>query len=101
MSIELKMLCFSILLGFVELIAASQMATQERGIAWNLSSREEKLPDLTGAAGRMDRAFKNFMQTFPFFAAAVFLVHVAGRASWISVDGAVLYFSSRVIHWIV
>ncbi len=32
---------------------------------------------------RVQRAFANYMQTFPFFAAAVLMAHVAGRHSWL------------------
>ena len=38
------------------------------------------------------------MQTFPFFAAAVLVAHVAGRHSWGTVLGAHLYFWARLAY---
>ena len=44
----------------------------------------------------MQRAFANFMQTFPFFAAAVLTAHLANRHTWLTVLGAHLYFWARL-----
>ena len=49
-------------------------------------------------AGRLDRAQRNFLETFPLFAAAVLIAHVAGRHSWMTEWGAQLYFWGRVVY---
>ena len=46
----------------------------------------------------MERAFANYMQTFPFFAAAVLIAHVAQRHSWLTVTGAHLFFWARLVY---
>jgi uncharacterized MAPEG superfamily protein len=46
----------------------------------------------------LERALRNFLETFPVFVAAVFLVHVLGREGSLSQYGAGLYFSARVVY---
>ena len=55
-------------------------------------------PALTGLAGRLHRALRNFIETFPLFAAAVLTAHVAGTHSWMTEWGAQLYFGARLIY---
>lgn len=98
MTIELKMLAFSIVLGFVQLILAAQTMTWQRGVKWNLSARDQSLPGLTGLAGRLDRAFKNFLETFAFFMGAVLLVTLTKTESSLTAMGAQLYFYGRVLY---
>lgn len=65
MTVELEMLTLSIVLGIVQIVAASHAASLQRGYRWTASSRdeEEKVPPLRGVAGRLDRALRNFVET--------------------------------------
>ena len=67
MTVELKMLTLSVVLGIVQIVAASHAASLQRGYQWTASSRDEKVPPLQGVAGRLDRALRNFLETFPLF----------------------------------
>jgi uncharacterized MAPEG superfamily protein len=98
LSIELKMLFYSAILGIVQLLIAAHLSTLQRGVKWNLSSRDEKVPELTGVAGRMDRAFKNFMETFPFFMAAILIVQITQMQNSSSSIGAMIYFWARILY---
>jgi uncharacterized MAPEG superfamily protein len=98
LSTELKMLFYSSLLGIFQLLFATYLKTAKRGLKWNLSARDEKMPDLTGEAGRMDRAFKNFMETFPFFIAAIVMVQITQIHSTLSSAGAMIYFWARLVY---
>jgi uncharacterized MAPEG superfamily protein len=98
LSIELKMLLYSAILGIVQLLAAAHFSTLQRGVKWNLSPRDQKTPELTGVAGRLDRAFKNFMETFPFFIAAILMVQITQMQSTSSMIGAHLYFWARLVY---
>jgi uncharacterized MAPEG superfamily protein len=49
-------------------------------------------------AGRLTRAAANFLETFPFFAAAVLMAAVLGRHNWMTQGGAILYFVGRLIY---
>ena len=97
MGIELKFLVWAIVLGLVQLLLADALVTRQRGLAWNTGPRDSS-PPLTGVAGRSERAYRNFLETFPFFAAAVLAVTVAGRADENSALGVQLYFWARVAY---
>jgi len=98
MTPELKMLGLSIVLGLVQIVLASHAASLQRGYMWTASARDEALPALTGLAGRLNRALQNFVETFPLFAAAVLMAHVAGKHSWMTEWGAQLYFGARAAY---
>jgi uncharacterized MAPEG superfamily protein len=98
MSVELTMLALAAVLGFVHLFLAAHFVTQERGAAWNTGARDNT-PPLTGkVAGRLDRAFRNFRETFPIFAVAVFLITFLDRHNARTEWGSQLYFWMRVIY---
>ena len=99
MTIELKMLAWSIVLGLAYVLIAAGLATQQRGITWNAGNREGDAKPLTGVAGRADRASRNFLETFPFFAAAVLAVVLTHRNTDHTAMGAQIYFWARVVYW--
>ncbi len=92
MTVELKMLTLSVVLGIVQIVAASHAASLQRGYQWTASSRDEKVPPLQGVAGRLDRALRNFLETFPLFAAVVLAAHVTDTHNALTALGAQLYF---------
>jgi len=98
MTLELRMLALSIVLGLVQIVLASHAASLQRGYVWSASSRDEVVPKLTGVAGRLERALQNFVETFPLFAAAVLTAHVAATHNWMTEWGAQLYFWARVVY---
>ena len=98
MSFELAMLAAGCVLCLVQIIISSHAASLQRGYRWTASSRDAEVPPLTGVAGRIERAFRNFLETFPVFVAAVLLVHVLRRESALSEWGAGLYFSARLVY---
>lgn len=98
MTIELRMLLLSVVLGFVHIVAASHAASLQRGYRWAASARDREMVPLTGVAGRLDRALRNFSETFPSFAALVFAAHVMGRHEALTEYGAVLYFTARLAY---
>ncbi|AKC85654.1 MAPEG family protein [Pseudoxanthomonas suwonensis] len=97
MGIELQFLGWVIVLGLVQLLLAAGLSTRQRGLAWNTGPRDSS-PPLAGVAGRSDRAFRNFLETFPFFAAAVLAVTLAGRTGEATALGVQLYFWARVAY---
>src|SRR5688572_20340197 len=79
MTIEIQMLAWAIALGVLQLLTAATLSSLQRGAKWAVHARDGVAPPLTGLAARMDRAFGNFIETFPFFAAAVLAVLVSGK----------------------
>src|SRR5262249_23693315 len=98
MTLELKMLALSIVRGLIQIVLASHAASLQRGYVWTASSRDEAVSALTGVAGRLARALQNFVETFPLFAAAVLIAHVAATHSWMTEWGVQLYFWGRVAY---
>jgi uncharacterized MAPEG superfamily protein len=98
MSVELEMLGWSVCLGLLYLGVAASLATGQRGLKWNAGNRNGEAKPLTGAAARADRAYRNFLETFPFFAAAVLAVVVQGSGKGHSAMGAELYFWARLVY---
>jgi uncharacterized MAPEG superfamily protein len=101
MTIELQMLAWSVVLGLAEILVAVEAATLVRGVRWNMSSREAPQAPLVGMPGRLDRAYRNFLESFPFFAAAVLVCHLAGREGTLSLIGVQLYFWARLAHFLL
>ena len=95
---ELKMLLLASILGLAQLILATHAATKARGVNWNMSARDKTPPPLEGVAARLDRAFKNFQETFPFFIGAVVVVQMLSKNSSMTILGAQLYLYARVVY---
>jgi uncharacterized MAPEG superfamily protein len=98
MSIEFQMLAWSMVLALVLLLLAVLASISQRGIPWALGPRDGTPALLTGLAGRLDRGFRNMMETFPLFAAAVLAVAATGHTSANTALGAQLYFWGRVAY---
>ena len=96
MTIELTLLALSAGLGLVQIVAASHAASLQRGYRWTASARDEPVEPLRGVAGRLDRASRNFLETFPLFAAVVLAGNALGRHNGLTEWGSQLYFWGRV-----
>ena len=98
MNIELQMLAWTVALGLAQIVVGATISTHLRGLGWNTSARDSAVPPLTGVAARLDRAFRNMLETFPFFAAAALAVVATHRADAGTALGAQLYFWARVAY---
>jgi uncharacterized MAPEG superfamily protein len=98
MTIELEMLALSVVLGFVHITVSAIATTAQYGRAWNVGARDAQMPPLNPVAGRLHRALQNFLETFPFFAAAVLMADAVNRHGPLAVWGTQLYFWARVIY---
>lgn len=98
MSNELQWLGFAIVLGLIHVFVAAGLGTAQRGLAWNVGNRDGEAKPLHGAAARAARASRNFLETFPFFAAAVLAVVLSHKADASSALGAQIYFWARVVY---
>lgn len=96
--IELRMLAWAVVLGLIQLFAAAALMTRQRGMQWNASARDGVPTPLTGVAGRLERAQRNFLETFPFFAAAALAVVLTRRGDAMTALGAQLYFWARLAY---
>ena len=98
LSVELRMLVFSVVLGIVQIVAASHAASLQRGYRWTASPRDEKVEPLVSVAGRLERALRNFCETFPLFVAVVVVAQLTGTHDSLTEWGSRLYFWGRVAY---
>ena len=87
MNLEIRILAWTVVLGFVHIVAAAHAASLQRGYRWAASARDHVVAPLTGVAGRLDRALRNFSETFPLFAALLLAAQGIGRHSWLTEAG--------------
>lgn len=95
---QMTLLWASIGVGFVYLLAAILAGVSQRGLRWAFGPRDGTPPEVNAVAGRLDRAWKNYLETFPMFAAAVLIEAQAGHGSGLAPLGAQLYFWGRVAY---
>jgi uncharacterized MAPEG superfamily protein len=98
LSTEFTMLALAVALGLFQLLIAARTGNSQRGLRWNVGARDEPPPPVSAVAGRLERASRNFMETFPFFAATVILLSLAGRHNWATVWGSEAYLAARVVY---
>lgn len=98
MGMELQMLVWSVVLGVAQIALAATFSTTQRGLIWAAGARDDQPAPLTGVAGRVDRASRNFLETFPFFAVAVLTLSLTQRGNAETAMGAQLYFWARVAY---
>ncbi|PWE78232.1 hypothetical protein XF30_17255 [Bradyrhizobium sp. SUTN9-2] len=101
MTIEVVLLVASVVLGIIHIIIVSHLQSGQRGYRWTASSREHSVAPLTGVAGRAERALRNYLETFPFFAAAILVVTATNTHNWLTVWGAHSYFWGRIAYAIL
>lgn len=96
-SAEMQILYCALALGLLQLVASVLLNLGSLGIPYNVSPRDEPRP-LGKFAGRTERAFRNFLETFVFFAAAVLLANALGKHTTTSALGAETYIWARLIY---
>ena len=97
--VELKLLVAAVIVGFVQIVWASVAGSGgERNFAWLAGPRDDPRPPGT-VGGRLDRALKNFLETFPLFAAALLACVASGKVGGtLTVYGAGLYVVARALY---
>ena len=98
MSIELKLLGWTLVLALVQIFLPSHLRTKETGTAYNAGPRDDAGPTVGVVTGRLQRAQQNLYETLPLFGFAILLAHVAGREGSLTAWGAWLYFVARVVY---
>jgi uncharacterized MAPEG superfamily protein len=94
---DIVWLVIAVILGLVHIAVAAQLAEQQRPRGWGFGPRDEAVV-LSGTAARMDRAYRNFIETFPLFAAALLAIVVQSKSGGLSHTGAILYVVARIVY---
>jgi uncharacterized MAPEG superfamily protein len=94
---ELICLALATALGVIQMAWGAFAARGQQGLKWAAGPRDEPRP-ITGVPARLQRAFANFLETYPLFAAAILMVLVSGTAGALSEIGAITYIVARVVY---
>lgn len=95
--VDLQLLGLAVVVGFIQLLWAAWAARQQQGFHWAKGPRDDERP-VTGMAARLERAFRNFMETFPLFAAALLLDALADKRGLLTLLGSSLYLLGRIAY---
>ncbi len=101
LSFELVLLAAATVWGFLQLVAAAQAANAQYGLTWAASPRDVEMPPLKPIPGRISRNFRNYMETFPFFAAAVLAAQAAGVHNELTLWGSIAYIGGRIVYTVL
>jgi uncharacterized MAPEG superfamily protein len=97
-STDIEFLWLSIVLGLGQLLLATLFSVGTRGLPWGVGPRDEAAPPLGHFGGRAERAYKNFLETFPFFLGAVAIATTMGKTNAMTALGCELYFWARLAY---
>ena len=59
------------------------------------------MPPLKPIPGRLNRNFRNYMETFPFFVTSVLIAQVAGVHNVLTHWGAIAYVGGKIVYTIL
>ena len=97
MSIELKMLVWSVALTIAQMLIAALGAQLNVGLA-PIAGNREHMPAIEGWAGRAVRAHRNMLENIVLFAALVLVAQVAGKTNATTALGAQVFFWARLVY---
>jgi uncharacterized MAPEG superfamily protein len=97
MSVELRLLVWSVALALVQMLVAVLASIAKVGLG-PLAGNRDDLPAVTGAGGRARRAHQNMTENLVVFAALVLVAQVANRTNAATALGAQLFFWARLVY---
>lgn len=99
-STEIWILGWSVVLLLVQVVAQAS-AGSDLGMGYLFSPRDENRKSSSVVAGRLDRALRNLLETYPAFVALVLGLAVTGKVGGIAATGALIWLVARVLYAIV
>ena len=97
MSVELTYLLYAVILLLVHILVQATLSDLSKGIGWALGPQDEAR-EQNVIADRVQRALRNYLETFAAFAALALLLAVNDISTDLSASGAALYFWARVAY---
>jgi uncharacterized MAPEG superfamily protein len=96
-STEITVLGWSVVLLLLQVIVQAT-ATVDLGPKYLFSPRDENRVSRSVVAGRLGRALRNLLETYPAFVALALALVVTGKAGGLGATGAWLWLIARVIY---
>jgi uncharacterized MAPEG superfamily protein len=100
MSGEMNLLIWAAALTFVQALVAAAGANLRIGLP-ALAGNRDNLPQISGWAGRAQRAHRNMLENLILFAILVLVAQIAGKTNAATALGAQLFFWARVVYLLV
>ena len=100
MSIDIKLLIWSVALALVQMLIAVIGAQMQVGLPPLVGNREN-LPAMLGWAGRAQRAHRNMLESIVVFGILVLVANATGKANAMTALGAELFFWSRLAYAVI
>ena len=97
MTPELTYLLYSVILLIAHVLIQATFSDLSKGIAWAIGPQDEAR-DQNLIAARIQRALRNYLETYPAFIALVLIVTVSEASTSQTVLGATIYFWARVVY---
>lgn len=99
-STEMTVLIWSVVLLLVQIILQS-FAIYDLDPKYLLGPRDEKRTSSNIIAGRLERALKNLLETYPAFIAVALALIITGKAGGIAATGAWVWLIARVAYFLI
>ena len=99
MTLELHVLVAAAVLGLLHLVLVAQLSNRHRGyLRWAAGARDVTSAPLPPVTARLERAYRNYMETFPYFAGVTLVAHALDVHSGLTEWGALLYLGARILY---
>jgi len=97
MTLDLWAVFVTLILAMVQIGVQSVVTVIQAGGKWVAGPRDTPF-EVTGVSGRLVRAHRNLLEIIPQFFAVIFLVHIADVNGVLSVYGAWIFVTARVLY---
>ncbi len=94
---ELTVLGYSFILFLAHMMVQASTALKDQGAAFNAGPRDEP-PPLGAVAGRAQRTFNNFKESYPIFIALALGLAITGRSGGMAATGAWIWLAARIAY---
>jgi uncharacterized MAPEG superfamily protein len=97
MTPELQYLVYGVILLIAHTLIQATFSDLSKGLGWALGPQDEKR-EQNAVAARIERALRNYLETFPAFAALALILAVTELGNATSALGAAIWFWARIAY---
>lgn len=97
LSVEISILLYGCILALIHIILQGGYSTYKRGAHWALGPRDSHIP-IEGIALRVEKAAKNFFETFPIAIVLIIVVDLYNKSSDLSKLCSLFWLLSRIAY---
>ena len=101
MPLELKLLGWSVVLLLVQIVLQAAVSSNELGLPYAMSPRDEGREPRSVYAGRIGRALNNLLETYPAFVALALGLVISNKTGGVGATGAELYLGARLLYLVI